>query len=72
VPAAARPAWRVYFKGGWLPSEGLYNQAARLERPETWFALAVLTSGDPSKAYGVGTIEGVVRALTARPPRALG
>ena len=69
VPAAARPGWRVFFKGGWLPeSLGLVNQVARLERGGQKFALAFLTDGDPSMAYGEQTIEGVAARLvgTAR------
>src|SRR5271156_3003532 len=34
IPAAARPAFQVFFKGGWLPETGwTVNQGARLERP---------------------------------------
>lgn len=64
IPAAARPEFKVFFKGGWLPmSEGLVNQAARLERPRDTFAIAVLTRGDPSMAYGEETIAGVTARL---------
>jgi len=67
IPAAARPRFEVFFKGGWLPEvEGLVNQAARLQRGRTVFALAVLTRRDPSMVYGERTIEGVTRALLAR------
>ena len=66
VPAVARPAYRVFFKGGWLPSEGLVNQAARLERPGATFALAVLTTAGPGMAYGEQTIEGVTARLLGR------
>ncbi len=64
VPAVARPAFQVFFKGGWLPrSEGLVNQVARLERRHVVFAVAVMTSGDPSMEYGEQTIEGVTTRL---------
>ncbi|MEA2297619.1 MAG: hypothetical protein QOF77_555 [Solirubrobacteraceae bacterium] len=63
IPAAARPRFRVFFKGGWLPSQGLVNQAARLEGPGATFALAVLSTAGPSMAYGEQTIEGVARAV---------
>jgi hypothetical protein len=67
IPAVARPEFQVFFKGGWLPEvEGLVNQAARLERPHTIFALAVLTTGDPSMRYGEQTIEGVTARLLGR------
>ena len=63
VPAVARPRWQVFFKGGWLPMEKVFNQVARLERPSVSFTVAVLTAGEPSMAYGEQTIEGVTRAL---------
>jgi hypothetical protein len=63
VPAVARPRWQVFFKGGWLPMEKVFNQVARLERPGVSFTVAVLTSGEPSMAYGEQTIEGVTGAL---------
>jgi hypothetical protein len=72
IPPVARPRWRVFFKTGWLPSEGLFNEAARLERPGVTFSVAVLTSGDPSMDYGAQTIGGVGAALLARAPRASG
>jgi hypothetical protein len=67
IPAVARrgqPRFQAFFKGGWLPmSEGLVNQAARLERPRDTFAMAVLTKDDPSMAYGEETIAGVTARL---------
>jgi hypothetical protein len=80
IPAVARPEFAVYFKGGWLPeSEGLVNQAARLERPALTFSLAVLTEDNPSSAsqplltkaseathYGEQTIAGVTERLLGR------
>ena len=67
IPAVARPQFAVYFKGGWLPEvEGLVNQAARLERPGTTLALAVLSTHDPSMEYGERTIEGVTARLLGR------
>jgi hypothetical protein len=67
IPAIARPEFQVFFKGGWLPkSEGLVNQVGRLERPGIVFALAVLTTHDPSMAYGEQTIQGVTARLLGR------
>jgi hypothetical protein len=67
IPAVARPEFSVFFKGGWLPEvEGLVNQAARLERPGIKFALAVLSTHDPSMDYGERTIEGVTARLLGR------
>ena len=63
IPPVARPRFEVFFKTGQLPSEGLYNEAARLERPGETFAIAVLTTADPSMSYGQQTVEGVARAL---------
>ena len=68
IPAVARPEFRVFFKGGWLPEvEGLVNQVGRLERPGITFALSVLTTHDPSMDYGEQTIEGVTARLLGRP-----
>lgn len=67
IPAVARGEFSVFFKGGWLPEiEGLVNQAARLERPGIKFALAVLSTHDPSMEYGEQTIEGVTARLLGR------
>jgi Beta-lactamase enzyme family len=68
IPPVARPTWQVFFKTGALPSEGLFNEAARLERRGATFTIAVLTSGDPSMGYGEQTIQGVAAALLAGPP----
>ena len=68
IPPVARPRWQIFFKTGALPSEGLFNEVARLERPGVSFSVAVLTTGDPSMAYGEQTIAGVGAALLAREP----
>jgi Beta-lactamase enzyme family len=68
IPAAARPRWQVFFKTGALPSEGLFTEAGRLERPGTTFTIAVFTSGEPSMDYGEQTIQGVAASLLARSP----
>jgi hypothetical protein len=65
VPPVARPAWQVFFKTGALPSEGLFNEVARLERHGVMFTVAVFTDGDPSMVYGEQTIEGVAARLLA-------
>jgi Beta-lactamase enzyme family len=66
APAVARPEFQVYFKGGWLPEEGVVNQAARLESRRITFAMAVLITGDPSMSYGEQTIEGLTARLLGR------
>lgn len=65
IPAASRPRWRTYFKGGWRPERtgDLVNQAALLERGTRRLALAVLTESNPSQKYGAVTIEGIARRL---------
>jgi hypothetical protein len=68
VPPVARPHWQVFFKTGALPSEGLFNEVARLERPGITFTVAVFTNGDPSMAYGEQTIEGIGSILLAHSP----
>ncbi len=68
IPPVARPRWQVYFKTGALPSRGLFNEVARLERGGVTFSVAVLTDGDPSMAYGEETIAGVAARLLARNP----
>ena len=68
IPAIARPRWQVFFKGGWLPMERVFNQVARLERPGVTFTIAVLSSGEPSMGYGEQTIEGVAAALLGNRP----
>jgi hypothetical protein len=68
VPPVARPRWQVFFKTGALPEEGLFNEAARLERPGLTFTVAVFTEGDPSMSYGEQTIEGLAATLLERAP----
>jgi hypothetical protein len=68
IPPVARPRWQVFFKTGALPSEGLFNEVARLERPGLTFTVAVFTSGDPSMSYGEQTIQGVAAALLGDEP----
>ena len=65
IPPIARPRWQVFFKTGALPSEGLFNEVGRLERPGVVFTIAVFTTGDPSMSYGEETIHGVAAALLA-------
>jgi hypothetical protein len=59
IPEVARPRWQVFFKTGALPSQGLFNETARLERPGVTFTVSVFSTGDPSQAYGEETMRGV-------------
>ncbi len=68
IPPVARPRWQIFFKTGALPSEGLFHEAARLERPGVTFTVAVFTTGDPSMGYGEETIAGVGANLLAGTP----
>jgi hypothetical protein len=66
IPAVARGhRYAVFFKGGWRGTGlgQLVHQVARLERPDHSFSIAVMTDGDPSMGYGIGTIEGLTSAL---------
>jgi hypothetical protein len=67
IPAVARPAWQVYFKGGWRRTgEGqLVSQIAWLQQGRRKIAIAVMTVHDPSMSYGEQTIEGVTQLLLA-------
>jgi hypothetical protein len=59
--ASARRGWRTYFKGGWQTT--MVGQVALLERGGQRLALAVLTQGSPSQAYGEATIQGIARRI---------
>jgi hypothetical protein len=66
IPAVARRrGYAVFFKGGWRGTGlgQLVHQVARLEGHGRRFSIAVMTDGDPSMGYGIGTIQGVTGSL---------
>jgi len=65
IPEVSRPTWFTMFKGGWLTSRrgSLVHQVARLEKGRLSIAIAILTDGNPSDAYGRETVTGIARRL---------
>jgi hypothetical protein len=56
--------WQLHFKGGWGSGTGAVDhQVGLLRRSEHRVAIAVLTVGNPSHAYGKTTLRGVSRRL---------
>ena len=56
--------WTLHFKGGWGSGTGAVDhQVGLLRRGEHRVAIAVMTVGNPSHAYGKATLEGVSRRL---------
>jgi len=65
VGEVALPAgWQLHFKGGWGSGTGLIDhQVALLRRGDERVAVAILTTGSPSHAYGKQTLRGVAERL---------
>jgi beta-lactamase class A len=64
IARARPPAWKMYFKGGWGSGTGAVDhQVAQLRRGKLRVAVAIMTTGNPSHAYGKATLEGVARRL---------
>lgn len=72
IPRIARPrGFSVFFKGGWRGTGRgrLVHQASFIRRSGASFSLAVLTDGNPSMGYGIGTIQGVTRRVLRGAPK---
>jgi hypothetical protein len=68
--ARARPGgWNLFFKGGWGIGDPVNHQIAFLQRHDSRVALAILTEGSPTHAYGKKTLEGVASRLLRGLPR---
>jgi hypothetical protein len=66
IPRIARPlGYRTFFKDGSQPTGlgQLVHQVDRLEGHHRRLAIAVMTDGDPTRRYGIATIQGVAGAL---------
>jgi hypothetical protein len=64
VARARPPGWAIYFKGGWGDGDGeVDHQVALLRRGQRRVAVAVMTLGNPSHAYGKETLRGVAARL---------
>ena len=69
IARVPHPGWALYFKGGWGSGRGAVDhQIALLRRGARRFAVAILTTGSPSHAYGKDTL----RLVAARLLRGLG
>jgi hypothetical protein len=62
--------WRLHFKGGWGSGTGAVDhQVAFLDKRGFRVAVAIMTTSDPSHAYGKQTLKGVARRLLWGLPR---
>jgi hypothetical protein len=68
IPAAAGARWAVRFKGGWRSTDlgQLVHQVAELRDGDRKLAIAVLTDGQPTQAYGIETVRGIAERLLPR------
>ena len=64
IARATPPGWTLYFKGGWGDGDGdVDHQVALLSRGPQRVAVAIMTTANPSHAYGKATLRGVARRL---------
>ena len=66
IARAVPRGWTLAFKGGWGAGTGaVQHQVGLLRQDGERVAIAVLTAGSPSHAYGAATQRGVARRLLA-------
>jgi hypothetical protein len=65
IPETVDGGDRVWFKGGWRGTGRgqLVHQAALVDHDGARWAVAILTDGSPSHAYGVQTVRGIAERL---------
>jgi hypothetical protein len=64
IARAPHPGWTLHFKGGWGDGDGeVDHQVALLRHGRRRIALAIMTAGNLSHAYGQATLEGIARRL---------
>jgi Beta-lactamase enzyme family len=67
IASLSYPGWQLHFKGGWGSGTGeAEHQVALLRRNDKRIALAILTTSNPSAAYGRQTQRGVAARLLRR------
>jgi hypothetical protein len=67
IPPVSPPGWQIFFKGGWRPRGGwTVGQVALIERGSRRLAVAILTRGNGTFAYGRATVRGVAARLLLR------
>jgi hypothetical protein len=64
IARAVPPGWALWFKGGWGSGTGAVDhQVGLLRQDGDRIAIAVLTVGNPSQAYGTSTEQGIAARL---------
>jgi hypothetical protein len=72
VSAGVPPNATVALKNGWLPnSQGIWqtNSIGWVDGDRRDYLIAVMSTGNPSEAYGIATIEGISKRVSPRMTR---